>query len=389
MPIDHSRVREQFPILTEWAYLNAASFGPLPACAVEAVEAHYRRRNEKACLDFIDWFSEIESIRARAAALVGADADDIAFVPNCGTALSWLMNGIDWKPGDHILSLSDEFPNNLYFGEILNSRGVCFTAAAVPEGRFSADEFLGQVTGRTRLVLLSAANYSTGLRPPLEPIGAALRERGVLLYVDGTQSVGALPTDVESARIDMLAVHAYKWLCSPTGIGFAYVRPAVREWLEPSVYSWRSHRNWRDVDHLHHGVPELPDEATKYEGGGQNFGGLFAMGAVLGWLETLGAQEVEGRIEEVASATRDVLRRHGATLLYDLHPHYDSPIIAAKFPRKDASALAVELQQRRIAVAARKGNLRVSPHFFNNQDDLEQLDSALTEILGSRQGRFA
>ena len=225
MPIDHSRVREQFPILTEWAYLNAASFGPLPTCAVEAVEAHYRRRNEKACLDFLDWFSEIEMIRAQAATLVGADADDIAFVPNCGTALSWLMNGIDWKPGDHILSLSDEFPNNLYFAEILESRGVRFTAAAVPEGRFSAEEFLGQVTGRTRLVLLSAANYSTGLRPPLEPIGAALRERGVLLYVDGTQSVGALPTDVESAGIDMLAVHAYKWLCSPTGIGFAYVRP--------------------------------------------------------------------------------------------------------------------------------------------------------------------
>ena len=381
MAIDWRQVRGQFPLLQDWAYLNTASFGPLPSCAVEAAAEHYRRRNDNACLDFLDWYSDIETIRRQAARLVGADADDIAFAPNTATVLSWLINGIEWKAGDHILSLSDEFPNNLYSGAMLEARGVEFTRALVPEGHFSPAEFLDQVTGRTRLVLLSAVNYSTGLRPPLDPIGAALRERGVLFYVDGTQSVGALATDVRSAHIDVLGVHGYKWLCSPMGIGFAYVRPEVREWLEPSVYSWRSHRNWRDVDHLHHGAPDLPAEAMRYEGGGQNFSGLYAMGAVLRLLESLGRKTVDDRVSAVASSTRDLLRRRGATLLSDHHPHYDSPIIAAKFPQQDASALAVELQQRRIAVAARKGNLRVSPHFFNNDDDLERLDTALTAIL--------
>ena len=381
MAIDHNRVRQQFPVLNAWAYLNTASFGPLPTYAVNAAAVHYQRRDEEACLDFLDWYSDIEVIRARAAALVGADAEDVAFIPNAGTALSWLMNGIDWKPGDHILSLSDEFPNNLYSAGILESRGVNFTRASVPEGCFSTEEFLAQITDRTRLVLLSAVNYSSGLRPPLEPIGAALRERGVLLYVDGTQSVGALPTDVQRSCVDVLAAHGYKWLCSPMGTGFVYVHPEVREWLEPSIYSWRSHRGWRDVDHLHHGIPELPDAAMKYEGGGQNFAGLYAMGAVLDWLELLGHEQVWEHVAQVTAATRDVLRRRGAVLLDDLQPHYDSSIIAAKFEGQDASALAAELKQRRIAVAARKGNLRVSPHFFNNQDDLQRLDSALTEIL--------
>ena len=382
MAIDWRQIRGQFPLLRDWVYLNTASFGPLPSCAVEAVGDYFRRRDEKACLDFLDWYSEIEHIRGRAAALVGADADDIAFVPSTGAALSWLVGGMDWKPGDHILSLSDEFPNNLYFGAMLEARGVHFTPASVPEGRFSLEEFLGQVTSRTRLVLLSAVNYSTGLRPPLDAIGAALKERGVLFYVDGTQSVGALATDVQSARIDVLAVHAYKWLCSPMGIGFAYIRPDVREWLEPSVYSWRSHRNWRDVDHLHHGAPDLPSEAMRYEGGGQNFSGLCAMDAVFGLLESLGHAALQDRVREISSYTRDVVRRRGATLLYDRHPHYDSPIIAARFPGADSSVLAVELQQRNIAVAARKGNLRVSPHFFNDEEDLARLDSALMEILG-------
>ena len=381
MAIDWRQVRGQFPLLKDWVYLNTASFGPLPSCAVEAAAEHYRRRNDNACLDFLDWYSDIETIRRQVARLVGADADDIAFAPNTATALSWLMNGIKWKAGDHILSLSDEFPNNLYSGAMLEARGVRFTPALVPEGHFSPAEFLDQVTDRTRLVLLSSVNYSTGLRPPLDPIGAALRERGVLFYVDGTQSVGALVTDVRSAHIDVLGVHGYKWLCSPMGIGFAYVRPEVREWLEPSVYSWRSHCSWRDVDHLHHGAPNLPTEAMRYEGGGQNFSGLYAMGAVLHLLESLGRKTVDDRVSAVANSTRDVLRHRGATLLFDYHPHYDSPIIAAKFPRQDASALAVELQQRRIAVAARKGNLRVSPHFFNNDDDLERLDAALTAIL--------
>ncbi len=381
MAIDWRQVRGQFPLLQDWTYFNTASFGPLPSCAVEAAAGHYRRRNDNACLDFLDWYTDIETIRGQAAGLVGADADDIAFAPNTATALSWLVNGMEWKPGDHILSLSDEFPNNLYSGATLEARGVDFTRALVPEGRFSSAEFLDQVTDRTRVVLLSSVNYSTGLRPPLDPIGAALRERGVLFYVDGTQSVGALVTDVRSAHIDVLGVHGYKWLCSPMGIGFAYVRPEVREWLKPSVYSWRSHRSWRDVDHLHHGAPDLPTEAMRYEGGGQNFSGLYAMGAVLSLLESLGRKTVDDRVSTVTASTRDVLRRRGATLLSDQHPHYDSPIIAAKFPQQDASALAVELQRRRIAVAARKGNLRVSPHFFNNDDDLERLDAALTAIL--------
>ena len=383
MITDWLTVRAQFPVLKEWAYLNSATFGPLPTCAVEAAANHFRRREQEACLDFLDWYSDADAVRAQAAELIGAEPDDVAFIPNTATALSWVVNGIRWTPGDHVVTLPHEFPNNEYFARVLEQRGVKYTQTEVPEGAFSVDKFLAEITDRTKLVILSSVNYSSGLRLPLKEIGPALRERNVLFFLDGTQSVGALEMDIKAAQPDVLAVHGYKWLLCPMGIGFAYVRAQVREWLAPSLYSWRSHKDWRSVDHLHEGLPELPRTAMKYEGGGQNFAGIYAMGAVLEMLASLGPAEIEKRVLELAAKTRHVLRAHGGILRYDQHPYYDSPVVTAQFPGLDMSTLAAGLRRACIAVAARRGNLRVSPHFFNNEDDLGKLDEALDTLVKS------
>ena len=123
------------------------------------------------------------------------------------------------------------------------------------------------LTPRTRLAILSSVNYNTGFAPPLAELAEYLRSRGVLLFIDGTQSVGALRFDAARVQPDMLAVHGYKWLLSPNGAGFFYIAPQLRERLQPNVVGWRSHRDWRNVDNLHHGVPELLPSAEKYEGG--------------------------------------------------------------------------------------------------------------------------
>jgi selenocysteine lyase/cysteine desulfurase len=380
MAADWNQVRRQFPVLEKWVYLNSATFGPIPLCAVEAANRHWRHRDEEACIDFLDWFTDADRVRAKAARLIGAQPADIAFVPSAGAALSWLMQGIDWKPGNQILALAHEFPNNLYYPLVWRERQVEFIEMPLPQGRFELDAFLSLLTNRTRLVLLSTVNYSTGLRPPLEQIGAALREREILFYVDATQSLGALRLDVASARISFLALHAYKWMLSPTGIGFACIPAEVRQWLAPAIYSWRSHQDWRNVDQLHHGAPQLPEAAMRYEGGVLNFSGIYAMEAVLDLIASLGAEAVEQRVLQLAARTREVLRAHGGILLADQYPHYESPIVTAQFPGLDMSNLAAELKRKRIAVAVRKGNLRVSPHFFNNEQDLSQLDKALHDF---------
>lgn len=375
--MDWEAVREQFPVLREWVYLNTATFGPVPRCALDAADQHARRRDERACLDFLDWFDHADRVRAMAAQMLGATPADIAFTPNTATALGWLVQEMEWKPGDRVVALEEEFPNNTYFGYALARRGVEFVEAPVPGGEFSLDRFAAAVGRRTRLVMMSTVNYSTGLRPPVEEIGRLLRERGALFYVDATQSLGALPLDAPAAGAAMVAAHGYKWLLCPAGIGLAYVAPEVRKWLEPSIYSWRSHKDWRRVDALHHGPPELPCEAQKYEGGLQNFPGIYAMGAVLEMMLKIGTGVIEKRVDEMAARGREALRRAGAALLSDRLPYYDSPILAAQFASADVAALAARLREQRIAVSARHGYLRVSPHFFNNDEDILRLEEAL------------
>jgi len=257
-------VRAEFPALSNWTYLNSATFGQLPRRSVEAVNRHFEHRDELACGDFLSWYDDADRIRGKIASLIHGSADDIAFSANASAALGLVAGGLDWQRGDNVVTLADEFPNCLYLPALVESRGVEFRE--VPWERFyeSIDE-------RTRMVALSEVNYSNGFRPPLEEVSRFLRERGVILFVDGTQSVGALEFDVRKLQPDVLAVHGYKWLISPTGAGFVYVAPHLRPHLPPREVGWRSHHAWREVDNLHHGAPVFADSAEKYESGGCRF----------------------------------------------------------------------------------------------------------------------
>src|SRR5579862_8733271 len=123
MSTDWQAVRAEFPALAEWAFLNTATFGQVPRRAVEASAQHYERRDRLACADFMDWFDECDGIRELCARLVHCHAADIAFIPNASTALSQLLGGIDWKPGDRVVTLHDEFPNHYYHPLFLGGRG--------------------------------------------------------------------------------------------------------------------------------------------------------------------------------------------------------------------------------------------------------------------------
>ena len=179
------------------------------------------------------------------------------------------------------------------------------------------DRFYESVNARTRLAIVSSVNYTTGFAPPLAELAEFLHARGVLLYIDGTQSVGALRFDTARIQPDMLAVHGYKWLFSPEGAGFFYMAPQLRDRLQPNVVGWRSHRDWRNVDNLHHGVPELLPSAEKYEGGGLAFALLYAMEASLDLILEIGPDVIEQRVLDLADRTRGIAartRRHGSRL---------------------------------------------------------------------------
>ena len=224
-------------------------------------------------------------------------------------------------------------------------------------------------------------NYSTGFRPPLEEISGFLRERGVMLYLDGTQGLGALQLDISAIRPAMLSVDGYKWLLAPTGGGFIYVDSELRRHLRPNIIGWRSHRDWRNHENLHHGTPEFGTEAEKYEGGMLSFGPIYGMAASVEMMLEIGPEVIDERVMQLAGSVRDILRRAGGVLRADSDSLYISPVVTARFEEKDAGVLAHELKSRKVLVAARHGNLRVSPHFYNDETDLERFEVALKQVL--------
>jgi selenocysteine lyase/cysteine desulfurase len=355
---DWSEIRKQFPALAKWTYLNTATYGQTPCCAAEAIARHLAHRDEFACSDFLSWFDDADRIRADIGTLIGCGADDIAFVATASQALSLLIGGIDWRPGDRIVTLEHEFPNNLYYPALLASRGVQFIET-------NWNSLYDHIDDRVRLVAVSSASYVTGYCPDLDALAGRLQATRALLYVDGTQSVGALQLDVRRFRPAMMAVDAYKWMLTPNGAGFVYVDPRTREWLAPSVIGWRSHYDWRSVDNLHHGPPEFSHAAERYEGGMLPFPALYALGAVVRMMLDIGPGAIERRVLELAGLCRVQLEALGATIAAT-----GSPIVSARWQGRDASQLARSLCDQRILVSARHGWLRVSTHFYNDESDI-------------------
>jgi cysteine desulfurase / selenocysteine lyase len=359
-------IRSRYPALENWTYFNSATFGLLSRATTEAVAAHFAHRDAAACGDFLEWFDHLDGTRAKAAALIHAAPADIAFSINASTPLSLLLGGVDWKPGDRIVTLTNEFPNQLYYASLLREKGVDFVEVDWPN-------FFDAITPSTRAVLMSQVSYITGFRPPLEQIGPFLKQRNILFYVDATQALGALTLNVAHVQPSLLAVHGYKWLLCPNGAAFFYVSPELRQTLEPNVVGWRSHQDWRNVNRLHHGAPVFPDSAEKYEGGMPAFPSLYAMDAALSEFLEIGPAAVEHR---VLSLTAELHRRlHSLGSVEILHKH--SPITAARFPGTDPALLVSRLKEHRILASARHGCLRLSLHLYNDESDIDKLIEVL------------
>ncbi len=355
-------IRAEFPALETQTFLNTATFGQLPLRTRAAVERHFSRRDEFLCADFLTWFDDMEQLRGLIARLIHCGANDIAFTMNAASALSLFLGGVEWHSGDRIVTLRDEFPNQYYFAASLADLGV----ELIEMSRIDS------LPAKTRAVLVSTVNYSSGYRPDLAALSRLTHDAGALLYVDATQSLGALQFDIPQVQPDMVAVDGYKWLLCPNGATFFYITPELRAAIKPPVIGWRSDLGWRSVDDLHHGTPKLSEAAEKYEAGMLNFPSLYGMREAVAMMLEVGPERIEQRVLQLADMAAEVLRGAGARVL-----HADTNIVAVHWPGRDVSALAKKLEAEGILVAARHGNLRVSPHFYNNEADLERLARAL------------
>jgi cysteine desulfurase / selenocysteine lyase len=378
--LDLLRLRdEQFPVTRECVYLNHAGVGPLSRRATARMAEMAGGTSRAGDRLWPERMDEVERVRGLAARLLGArDPHEVAFVENTSTALSLVAEGLDWRPGDNVVSAALEFPSNVYPWMGLAARGVEYRRAQEREGRIDPDEILSLIDGRTRMLALSWVQYASGFRSDLARLGAFCRERGVLFVVDVIQGLGALAIDVEQAHVDVAAASAHKWLLGPEGVALLYVSDRVVERLRPARSGWRSVRDpfqWTEFDLT------WSEGARRFETGTLNVYGIAALGGSLEILLEVGLAEIEPRVLALTDLAARGLAGLGLAVVSSRRRGETSGIVTAVPSGRSADDLVKELNGRDVVLAARAGRLRIAPHFYNTAEEIERCLEELGALI--------
>lgn len=371
--------RDQFPVTEEWSWFNTAAYGPLPVCNVETQTAFLREMSRGVGTSGVGhWWEGADAVRKKVGSLVNCDPDDVAFLKSTGEGLSLVALGLDWKPGDEVVTYDQEFPSGVYPWLALAPKGVRVRFVR-DRGRFRFDpEDVEELIGpRTRVVSLSLVNFCHGFRAPIEAISKLCRDRGVWLVVDSVQAAGCLRVDARQLGADLISAHGYKSLCSGYGISFCYVSPRLRDAIGVPEPGWKSIENATNITHQLDYRLEYARGARRYESGVQNLSGMYGMGASIGLFLSLGTQAINDRVLAISAMVADRLEERGYRVVSSRRAGETSGIVAAEHPRLGAGEVAAALAGAKVACSVREGRLRISSHLFNNEEDVERLASAL------------
>ena len=371
MAYDLDRLRrEEFPWAAagEAIYLNAASTGPLPERTLRAQQEYSRKRAAPHRLSHEEQFAVLDDARERITALIGAEPGSVALSVNTGAGINLAAWGLPLGRGDVVVIPDLEFPANVY-PWMAASRARGFTLHTVParDGLLDEEALLAAIDGEgVRVAALSWVGFATGFVADLDRISAACRARGVTLVVDGMQGVGVLPLDLRRTRIDMLACGGQKWLLSPWGSGFTYVRPKILETIVPQPVSWMGVRGSDDFSALVDYDLTWRDGARRFEQITVPFQDFAGMAASLGLLQELGMDAVAAHVAERVEQLAAGAERAGVEVVTP--PGRRAGIVTVR-PR-DVSAAASRLRDARVIHSVRERTVRLSPHCYTTSDDI-------------------
>jgi selenocysteine lyase/cysteine desulfurase len=306
--------------------------------------------------------------------LIHAHEDEIAFVNSTTQGIGLVAEGFPWKEGDSVVTAADEYPSNVYPWMNLASRGVSTRLVPSHDGRIRPDDLFAAMDKTTRLLTISHVEFASGFRNDLDLLAEGCKERGVAFFVDAIQGLGPLVIDVEKTPIDFLAADGHKGLLGPEGAGFLYVR---REWLDrlrPLNVGSRSvvgSYNSPALDFT------LKPTAERWEGGAYNMPGLQGFAESVKLFLEVGPEIISRRVLDRAEAVRTISRSAGWTVFGSPRPEELSSIISLEKPRVDPIAIVRAMRERGVIASCRRGRLRISPHLYNNGDDLGRLQECL------------
>ena len=374
VPAGWDEFRRQMPVSERWAYFDHAAVCPLPRPTQVAVS----RWAEEAATDgdtgYPRWSAKVEELRESAAAMLGADSEEIALVRNTTEGINLVAEGFPWQPGDNVVTLADEFPSNQYPWINLADRGVETRRVPTEGGKVDLDSLVDACSHRTRIITVSWVSYSSGWRNDVDRLAAIAHRCGALLFLDAIQALGVFPLDVGRTPVDFLAADGHKWLLGPEGAGIFFTRREHLDLLRPVGVGWNSVVHANDFSRIE---LTLKPTAARYEGGSQNTAGMIALGASLRLLARFGPDALGRRILDLTDLACQRLAEIGAVVLSDRRPQQKSGIVVFDLPGRDLPAVRLRCLEQGVVLSHRAGRLRISPHAYNNPADVDRLIDAL------------
>ena len=375
-----SDIRSRLPRLERGASFNHAGIAPQPKS--DAVEAAERIRAERPYTELFAHISGLpRRIREGWAKMLNVQPVEIGITHHTAEGVNVIAQGLDWRAGDRILTIDVEYPSNVYPWWNVRDRGVEVVTIGEHAGRVDLDELIDAIDERTRLVAVSHVQFASGCTIDLLKLGAACRARGVILFVDVAQSLGALPVDLSLA--DAAAWPTWKWQMGPIGMGGLYVSQGLIDQIRPAFVG--TDGMIRGKDYLDYRFEFRPG-AARFEYSSANVLGLIGVDEAVGRLAPL----FEPGVEPSPAATRRIfanadqiierVKRLGFEPFSTTDANQRSGIVMFD-SRHDPEAVVKGLEARGIDAACRGGRLRLAPHFYNNDDDVDGLIEALGEII--------
>ncbi len=366
----------EFPWTTDTIYLNNASIGPLPERTRLALDRFNRGRSAPHLLPDRELFAMLADTRRKIARLVGATAEEIALAVNTGFGLSMAARSLPLESGDVVLVSDKEFPANVYPWMRLADRGVTMELVpTTPEGWPDEPRLLERLRDpRVRVLAVSLVQFSSGYLVDLARLSDAARAAGVFLVVDAIQGLGHVPLDLSRTPVDVLACGGQKWLLSPWGSGFIYVRRELIPSLDPVVTGWLAFDGTDDLSRLTRYDSTLRADARRFELMTLPYQDFAGLGTSLDLLLSLGIERIRDHVRTLHEPVLAWAERSGARVVSPRGPSASGILCVA--PER-VQEVHRRLKAARVICSLREGAIRFSPHCYNTVDEMDRVAGVL------------
>ena len=365
---DAEKIREQFPVTKNKVFLNHAAESPLPKPVAEAVKK-YANEFSNSGKTSIDCENGGKPYFAK---LVGAKAGEIALVENTSVGINIAANVLNYPPGSKIVTTDLEYPSVVY-PWLRKSLGVRVQYVKNVDGKILLDDMEKAVDDKTVAVAISHVEYVNGFRHDLRVLSEIVHEHGAYLIVDAIQSVGTMQLDAKRDDVDFLMAACYKWLLSPHGAAYLYVKDELIEKFEPPFVGWASVKqetfdtaDFYDIWNLN-----LSKTASRFEVGTPCTISFVGAAEAMKMLLHYGIENVRKRISKLTDHLIEAVEDLGLTLQTPTEKQYRSGIVNFKIHRPQK--FVEKLEKKGIVVSARANGIRVSPHFYNTEEEIDTL----------------